>query len=176
MNTKAFFLTFVIYQSSMTIFNFSPKSNLSNWRIVNDVVMGGRSNGDFSINSNGNGLFKGLVSLENNGGFSMLQYRFKAIDVLLFSKVLIKLKGDQKTYQFRIKTNSSDYYSYVQSFDANGKWQTIEIPFNTMQPAYRGQKLDVENYPGKQAEMIGFLIGNKKNEAFQLEIDCIFLK
>lgn len=174
--TLLLILALSIYQNNMTIFNFNSESNINNWRIVDDVVMGGRSNGIFSINNNGNGLFKGYVSLENNGGFSMLQYRFKARDVSRFSKALIKLKGDGKTYQFRIKTNANDYYSYINSFDANGKWQTIEIPFNTMYPAFRGQKLQAINYPGKQAEMIAFLIGNKKNEAFQLEIDSIILK
>lgn len=168
--------TLIIFQTTMTIFNFNSNSNINNWRIVDDVVMGGRSNGNFSINNNGNGLFKGRVSLDNNGGFSMLQYTFETKDVSAFSKAVIKLKGDGKTYQFRIKTNGSDYYSYIKSFNTNGDWQVIEIEFNTMQPAFRGKKLNAENYPGKQAEIVVFLIGNKKNETFQLEIDSIVLK
>ncbi len=60
----------------MTLFNFDSKSDISNWRIVDDVVMGGRSNGAFKINDSGNGIFLGDVSLENNGGFSMVQYGF----------------------------------------------------------------------------------------------------
>ncbi len=169
-------LNLIILQTTMTLFNFNSKSNINNWRIVNDVVMGGRSNGEFSINKNENGFFKGYVSLENNGGFSMLEYAFDTKDVSRFSKTIIKLKGDGKTYQFRIKTNNIDSYSYIKSFTTNGEWQLIEIPFNTMHPAFRGRKLDAPNYPGKQAEMIAFLIGNKKNEAFKLEIDNIILK
>lgn len=170
------FFIFIISQNTMTIFDFNTKSNITNWRIVDDVVMGGRSNGTFGLSDSGTGLFKGKVSLENNGGFSMIQYSFDKKQVEKFTKVSIKLKGDGKSYQFRIKTNGSDYYSYVTSFNTSGDWQTITIPFSSMYPAFRGRKLDAENYPGKQMELIAFLIGNKKAESFQLEIENITLK
>ncbi len=160
----------------MTVFNFDSKSDISNWRIVDDVVMGGRSNGNFKTNDAGNGLFYGAVSLENNGGFSMVQYLFETQKISGYSKVCIKLKGDGKSYQFRIKKSNEDYYSYVTSFETSKDWETIEIPFNTMYPAFRGRKLDAPNYAGEHMEMIAFLIGNKKAESFNLEIDSIVLK
>jgi len=160
----------------MTLFNFNPSSDITNWNIVDDVVMGGRSNSTFSISDRGTGFFRGKVSLENNGGFSMVQYRFDTKEVDEFSKVIIKIKGDGKQYQFRIKTNNSDYYAYIATFKTSGDWETISIPFDTMYPAFRGRTLDAENYPGKQMEMIAFLIGNKKAENFKLEIDTIKLK
>ena len=39
-----------------------------------DVVMGGKSSGSFALSPEGHGVFKGAVSLENNGGFSSLRY------------------------------------------------------------------------------------------------------
>lgn len=169
-------LILIITQTHMTLIDFNTKSDISSWKIVDDVVMGGRSDGDFKINDAGNGLFFGDVSIENNGGFSMVQYRFDTKKVNDYSKVCIKLKGDGKAYQFRIKENDSDYFSYVVSFETSKDWETIEIPFNTMHPAFRGRKLDAANYGGKHMEMIAFLIGNKKAEAFSLEIDSIILK
>ena len=160
----------------MMLFDFNSKSNISNWRILDDVVMGGRSDGHFIINKAGNGLFHGKVSLENNGGFSMVQYRFDTKDVSNYSKVFIKLKGDGKTYQFRVKSESNDSHSYISSFETTGEWQTIEVPFNTMSPAFRGSNFTIGNYTGKQMELIAFLIGNKKAESFKLEIDSIILK
>ncbi len=159
----------------MTIFNFNKNSNITNWTITSDVVMGGRSNGTFSINENGFGVFQGKISLENNGGFSMVQYKFDTIKVSAFTKVCIKLKGDGKPYQFRIKTKNTDRHSYIALFETTGDWQTIEIPFNTMYPAFRGRKLDIVNYSGEQMEQIAFLIGNKKEEGFRLEIDGVVL-
>lgn len=163
-------------QKSMTLFNFDTESNINHWRIVDDVVMGGRSNGNFKINKVGNGLFYGEVSLENNGGFSMVQYSFDTKKTDGFSKVCLKIKGDGKAYQFRIKANNADKHSYITAFKTSGAWETIEIPFNIMYPAYRGKTIDIPNFEGQQAVMIAFLIGNKKAEAFNLEIDSIVLK
>jgi len=163
-------------QTTMTLFDFDSKSNISNWRIVDDVVMGGKSDGKFKVNSNENGLFYGKVSLENNGGFSMVQYTFETKAVNNYSKVCIKLKGDGKIYQFRVKKTNDDKHSYISSFKTTKDWETIEIPFNSMYAAYRGRKLNIPNYDGEQIEMIAFLIGNKKAESFNLEIDSIILK
>ncbi|WP_299443118.1 CIA30 family protein [uncultured Aquimarina sp.] len=162
--------------STLLIFDFERNSNLSNWNIVNDGVMGGLSQGKFKINTDGNALFSGTISLENNGGFSSVRYRFTTKEVKGYTKVLIRLKGDGKKYQFRIKSDAYDRYSYIAHFKTTGDWQTIEISLSEMYPAFRGRKLDIPNYPSEIMQEIAFLIGNKKSESFKLEIDKIELK
>ena len=157
----------------MTIFDFTSESNISNWKIVDDVVMGGRSDGNFEINSEGHGAFSGEVSLENNGGFSSLHYYFEAEKTDQFSKFVIRLKGDDKEYQFRVKNSQNQRHSYIYKFNTTGNWQTIEIPFSKMTASFRGNALDLDNYNGKQMEEIVFLIGNKKAESFKLVLDSI---
>ena len=161
---------------NMTLFDFSLNSDLSNWMIVDDVVMGGRSNGQFEINKEGHGVFSGDVSIENNGGFSSVRYYCGSLDVAKYRKAVIRLKGDGKSYQFRTKTDKYDRHSYVYSFKTSGDWEVIEIPFSNMQPKFRGRQLNRSNYPGERLEEVAFLIGNKKNEPFKLEIDSIILK
>lgn len=157
------------------IFEFSKKSDISNWKIVDDVVMGGRSSGTFDLNEEGNGVFEGRVSLENNGGFSSLRYRFNKISIKPYTKIMLKVKGDGKTYQFRIKNKSSDYYSYITYFNTTKDWETIELSLSDMYPTFRGRKLNMSNYDHESIEEIAFLIGNKKEEDFHLEIDSIVL-
>lgn len=159
----------------MTIFNFKSDSNLSNWTVVDDVVMGGRSDGRFKINSDGHGEFSGMVSLENNGGFSSVRHSFKTVNSAAYSKFVIRLKGDGKEYQFRVKANGNSRHSYIYKFKTSGDWQTIEIPFSEMSPSFRGYTLDMGNFNGNQMEQIAFLVGNKKAESFQLLIDRIGL-
>jgi len=65
----------------MTLFDFTPESDISNWVTVDDTVMGGRSDGHFRINDEGHGEYGGHVSLENNGGFSSLRYRMPTIRI-----------------------------------------------------------------------------------------------
>jgi hypothetical protein len=45
-----------------------------------------------------------------------------------------------------------------------------------MYPSFRGRKLDAPNFSHDNIEEIVFLIGNKKNERFELIIDKIALK
>lgn len=160
----------------LPIFQFSSASNISNWHVVDDVVMGGVSSGNFNLNNENFGNFFGTISLENNGGFSSLHYKFKSIRVKVFTKVVIEIKGDAKDYQFRIKDNQNHYYSYIYKFSTNNSWQTIEIPFSSMSPVFRGKKLAMENFNANKISQIAFLIANKKNEHFQLLIKGIYLK
>lgn len=158
------------------IFDFSKDVDISSWRVVDDVVMGGVSRGNFKINEKGNGLYFGTVSLENNGGFSSLRFRFDKINVSKYSKVVLKIKGDGKNYQFRLKDKFRNYYSYIQVFSTSKDWQLVEINLSEMYPAFRGRKLNMDNFSSESIEEIAFLIGNKKAQSFQLEIDEIYLE
>ncbi|MEB8327919.1 CIA30 family protein [Flavobacteriaceae bacterium KMM 6897] len=158
------------------IFDFNKNSNLSEWTVMDDVVMGGRSSGAISINSEGHGVFEGRVSLENNGGFSSVRYQMKTVSVKGYSKCVIRLKGDGKYYQFRIKSKNEDYYSYIAKFNTTGQWQTLELILEEMTPWFRGRKLDMPNYPVMTMESISILIGNKRAEDFMVEIDKIELR
>jgi NADH dehydrogenase [ubiquinone] 1 alpha subcomplex assembly factor 1 len=162
--------------ASNIIFDFNQKSNLKDWVIVDDVVMGGKSSGSFELSPEGYGVFKGSISLDNNGGFSSVRYKFDRKSIKEFTKIVLKIKGDTKKYQFRIKTNSSDYYSYITTFTTNGDWQEIQVPLKSMTPSFRGRKLDKPNFSDDAIEEITFLIGNKNEENFQLLIDKIELK
>lgn len=163
----------VLFINSQLIFNFNHNTNISDWKIVDDVVMGGRSNGTFKIDSDGNGVFSGDVSLENNGGFSSVRYQFEKINTTKDSKVIIRLKGDGKEYQFRIKNNRNTYYSYITNFKTNGDWENIIINLKDLYPSFRGQTMNISNFTGNSIEEIVFLIGNKKNESFNLILDKI---
>ena len=164
------------YLSSHVIFDFNKNSSISNWVVVDDVVMGGRSNGNFQLNKDGKGVFYGKVSLENNGGFSSLRYGFNKLNLEKFKSIILKIKGDGKNYQFRIKHKSTDYASYITSFSSSGEWQEIEITLNSMYPSFRGRKLDEPNFFHKSIEEVTFLIANKRNEDFILLIDKIELR
>ena len=155
------------------IFDFTEEADLKNWSVVNDTVMGGQSAGKIGKDAQGKGLFEGHVSMDNNGGFTSIRYDAGKIKLQGYSKFVIVLKGDGKTYQFRLKTNSNDYYAYVYSFETSDNWQTIDIHFSCMVPSFRGKSLNMANFPGDYMEEIGFLIGNKKVEEFKLAIDNI---
>jgi hypothetical protein len=135
--------------------------------------MGGRSEGNFMVNEEGNGVFYGKVSLENNGGFSSLRHQMETADISGYAKAYLHVKGDGKRYQFRVKSSRYERQSYIAYFETSGEWETIEIPLKKMYPSWRGMKLDMPNYPAKTLEEITFLIANYRAEEFRLEIDKV---
>lgn len=158
------------------IFDFEKKSNIENWSVVDDVVMGGKSSGLFELNDEKNGVFKGHISLKNNGGFSSIKYKFSKIFIGNASKICLKIKGDGKIYQFRIKSKFTDKHAYISFLSTNMAWQTIEIHLKDMYPTYRGKKLILPNFSDQYIEEIAFLIANQKEENFELLIKKIELK
>lgn len=162
--------------NTITLFDFNKKSDTTNWKSVDDGVMGGLSSSTFSIDEDGDGKFTGTVSTENNGGFCSVRYFFKPISLKGNTIFCLRLKGDGKKYQFRVKSKASDYFSYIYEFQTTRDWQTIQIPITEMYASFRGRTLNLPNYDGMSLEEIAFLIGNKQNENFKLLIDKIEVK
>ncbi len=162
--------------NSLLLFDFSESPDWSSWEVENDVVMGGNSSSKLTRSPEGNAVFTGSVSLENNGGFASVQNHFKPKDISEYDKAVLRVKGDGKEYQFRVKADLDERASYVHSFKTTGEWQTVEIPLNKMEPTYRGKKMDKPNFNADQIQEIRFFIGNGKAEDFKLEIDKIELK
>ena len=96
-------LTILFYQmmTSSIIFDFKSNSGHDGWKIINDDAMGGKSNGQMSMNTDGHGVFSGYVSTENNGGFSSVRYAPLGLHVKKFDRFKLRVKGDGKSYQSR---------------------------------------------------------------------------
>lgn len=170
------FIVIAMSIQTSVIYDFSNENQIEKWQIVNDGVMGGLSSSKISLTENGHGKFSGHVSLENNGGFAsvrlMTTIEMKPND----NHILLKIKGDGKTYQFRLKADQNQSQSYVQFFETNGDWQTVRLDLKDFYPQYRGRKLDMPNFNFSKVEEIRFLITNKKEQDFELLIDSIELE
>ena len=166
----------MISQADSVIFDFTQNPNSDSWHIVNDGVMGGLSKGKMSRSENGSAIFEGFITTENSGGFSSVKHSFTKKDVSNFKNVVLRVKGDEKAYQFRIKENLDHPFSYIQEFQTSGAWENISIPLASFYPSFRGNTLNMPKYIGKFMEEVTFLIGNKKKEYFALEIERIWLE
>lgn len=162
--------------SEKVLFDFTKKADVSEWSIEDDSVMGGVSRGRFRINEEGHGEFTGTISLENNGGFSSVQWNFDPVAVGSHKAFVVRVRGDGKKYRLLTEEQPGDRHYYQAEFEAGTDWQTIEIPFSKMEPHFRGDKLDKPNFPGKTATQVRFMVANNKAETFRLEIDKVFLR
>jgi len=165
-----------IQMNAQEVYDFTPESESDIWFVVDDRVMGGRSQGNVGLSEYGHGIFQGTVSLENNGGFSSIRARMEELQTEDYSAFKIRLKGDGKNYQFRVCSQLNERHSYQYEFPTTGEWQEVTVPFDQMIPTFRGMRLNMPNYPGETLRECSFLISNKKNESFRLEIDKIWLE
>ena len=176
------FLLFFLMLSSFTqtntdeIYKFTTSTKVNEWRIVNDGVMGGISKSSLMLNDFGNGQFMGHVSLANNGGFASIQLN-KTIQLADEKKfILLRIKGDGKSYEFRLKSQIYGQESYVYPFMTTGEWEIIKLPISEFYPQVFGRKLNRPNFNFKSIEQLSFLIANKQEEDFRLLIDWIGLE
>lgn len=163
----------MLVSTGITIIDFSDEGSMRNWRVTNDTVMGGRSNSSIQLDENGNGVFSGHVSTANNGGFGMVRLAVKIPLNATYETLKLKVKGDGKKYQFRLKSSTSQRYWYVQSFQTSTEWETISLKLKDFYPSYRGYRLNKENFSYNAIREIAILIGNKVDEDFKLQVSSI---
>lgn len=165
-----------MHQNDGIIFDFENPGEIDRWRVVNDGVMGGLSRSELIFSDKNSAIFKGNVSLENNGGFASTRTIPHSYELDGHEGIVLRVRGDGRKYQFRLRTDDRfDGISYRREFatEANA-WTEIAIPFREFEPTFRGRILkDVKPIVPEAIQQLGFLIANKKAEKFQLEIDWI---
>jgi len=163
--------------STQTMIYSFTKQGKGKWRVQDDVVMGGRSDSQLKITEKNYAHFSGRVSLENNGGFCSIHQTVEKnpYNIPDNSKVfLLHINGDGKDYNFRVRTpNGRHSYGFTFSTKEDGNWETISIPFNMMEATYHGEPVEVPNYAGENVVEMQLLIGNKKEESFEILIESI---
>ena len=75
--------------------NFDSELNNRNlnWSTVNDTVMGGRSSSIWKAGSFSSSVFKGYLSLENNGGFASVRHNVRNKNFSDESGIYLKFTG-----------------------------------------------------------------------------------
>ena len=152
-------------------------NNLLNWNIVNDSVMGGRSQATLKLINNTYANFKGYLSLQNNGGFSSIRAYYPP-DLTNVKSIVLKVRGDGRKYNFRIRGNTGNWASYTHSFDTvEGEWNEIELKIDDFYPVYRGYTL--KNMPQLSEVIIkeiGIMLSDIIEVSFSIDIDWIMAK
>lgn len=166
MNTQA---------ADQTLFDFHHTESSDAWQIVNDDVMGGISRSRFYV-TNSLAVFRGEVSLENNGGFASVRSRPLKTPLAEADAFVIRVRGDGRQYKFTARMdNAFDGPVYQAVFRTRqGEWEEHTLPLRQFVPSYRGRQLPGE--PPLQApkvSSVGFLISDKQEGPFQLTVAWI---
>jgi NADH dehydrogenase [ubiquinone] 1 alpha subcomplex assembly factor 1 len=153
------------------LFDFTTRPN---WYTVDDNVMGGVSNSEARIIDE-NLSFSGMMSLENNGGFSSVRSEWIPIDLSDYDGILLRVLGDGKTYRLRIRSaETGPNISYNASFETTpDSWEIFYFPFADMVPTYFGTVVDVDKLDTSRISSFGFMLSDKQPGEFELLVDWI---
>ena len=106
-------------------------NNPSNWYVVTDQVMGGKSvlEADYS-----DGIFSlsGFVTTENNGGFVRLAHMPKNVDKEV-KGIRFMAKGNNESYEVHVTMQGirmPPWAYHSSKFNVNKEWQMFEISFS----------------------------------------------
>jgi hypothetical protein len=111
-------------------FTDADAQEILRWRVINDDVMGGLSQSRIELSPAATALFSGQLALENNGGFASIRRRADNYNLNGCTGVVLKVKGDGRTYQFRVKTDEQyDGIAYRTLFATDThQWQILTLP------------------------------------------------
>ncbi|MEM9420333.1 MAG: CIA30 family protein [Planctomycetota bacterium] len=173
-----------------------PQSN-DRWAVVNDNVMGGRSEGDVSFDADGPGVMVMTGDINTNGGgFASVRMRMDgdlftsdaATEVLENLRAIrLRVRGDAASLgrpfalrlEDRIRRGRGINFRTLLPIDKDADpndWQDITIPVTDLQPTFRGFALDPDEWAPldtSQLARLGLILSDVVDGPYRLEIDRI---
>ena len=108
------------------------------WGPLDDVVMGGASKSDLAPGGNFDGVWSGIVTTANNGGFAGIRSKifspFK--DASLCRGLVLRVQGDGNRFKFIARDDTEwNGIAWSTSFDTKaGKTTEVKIPWSKLVP------------------------------------------
>jgi hypothetical protein len=161
---------------SLLLADFPASIQNLTWRVVNDGVMGGRSEGGFRLEERSL-LFTGTTNTDG-GGFSSIRSGVQRFDLGDYDGIRLRVRGDGRTYTFRLATwdtrNGRHQPSYWADFGTRGDgWEVIDVSFRRFRPRWRARWLEGPELNPSAVDGLGLMIYDKRDGPFRLEVDWI---
>ncbi|MFK7948737.1 MAG: CIA30 family protein [Saprospiraceae bacterium] len=174
-----FFLAVLLTNNQSVKIDFGKNKDGKDWQIVNDGVMGGRSQSTISFEKNSM-IFKGNVSLENNGGFASMRASFGEYDFSKYETMTMRFRGTARKFAVTMQKEAVFYLpNYKYFFTPNpDEWQTLEMKLTDFETYQMGRAIGGTVSEEDLTKIIryGIILYDKKAGDFELEIDYIEFK
>ena len=161
-------------ENARTLFDFSAVDAASQWQIVNDGVMGGRSTSAAAITSAQQMRFSGSLSLANNGGFASVRSRPRRLGLQPGDSIMLRVRGDGRRYTFNLYVpDRRTAFSYRTEFTTvAGQWMEIRLPLDRFVATSFGRPVGGSLNP-RRVDSVGILLGDKNPGRFEITVDWI---
>lgn len=162
--------------AAKVLFDFSVPERERTWWPVNDDVMGGISRSAVK-GSEGSLHFRGVLSLENNGGFASMRHRAAPHDLGAATSLVLRVKGDGRIYRMQLGTSAQfrrSRIAYQAEFTTrSGEWEEVRVALAAFAPTYRGRTLAGPPLDQAEIQEFGIMLADGKAGAFALEVAWI---
>ncbi|GAB5500510.1 MAG: CIA30 family protein [Pseudohongiellaceae bacterium] len=140
------------------------------WYVVNDGVMGGQSDGGYSLEDDVL-VFTGVTNTDG-GGFSSIRTQPEALGFSDQQQIVLHARGDGRRYVCRLEDDRGTAYwaDFEPPADA---WGEVSIALTAFRPRFRGRWLDGPPLDPTRVTMLGLMCYDGRDGAFRLEIDRI---
>lgn len=157
------------------IADFSDPEETRRWSAVHDRVMGGVSEGGLEFDTAGFARFAGVVSLDFGGGFASVRRAPADLGMADARALRIRVRGDGKTYQLRLRPgNRLDGVTWQSTFVPGEDWSDVVLPLADFKPVFRGRPVpEAGALDRAAARQVGFLIAGRQSGPYRLEIRSI---
>jgi len=160
-------------EQELLIDDFSSQDGISSlgteWEMITDQVMGGRSTGTFSLEEiDGQTCLRlrGDVSPDRRAGFIQaslsLKQNGRPFDGTPYQGLRLIVRGNGETYYIHFKNHKTimPWQHYEASFFADEEWQEVEIPFDQFSP-----QLFRKSFDPKRLKTVAVVAGKKDFKA-----------
>ncbi|XP_020627730.1 complex I intermediate-associated protein 30, mitochondrial-like [Orbicella faveolata] len=180
------------FKYSEVLWNFRNKETLEQWTLITDEQFGGKSTAEFVRSPGGKAVFKGNISTElpaaTNVKYSgMCSIRSQpqrdrkgdvtANEVADYDGIVVRLRGDGRTYTLNVQTKGIRDDDIHQSFfhtRGGPYWEIVRLPFTKFVLTNAGYLQDQQMY-FPRIRTVGFTLADHNTGPFHLEIDYIKL-
>ncbi|MBL37207.1 MAG: hypothetical protein CMP07_02240 [Xanthomonadales bacterium] len=157
---------------TVPLFEFEDSTE-SNWSVVNDGVMGGRSKGYREV-AGGIMRFDGTL-VTRGGGFTSV-WTPRRVDLSSFDGLEMRVRGNGR--DFEVEVNDGLRYGWRNvsrriPFETTEEWRTVRVPFSDVRSTVFGEPVNVAQIDLASVERFGFYILDGIDGPFWLEIDSV---
>lgn len=155
--------------------DFGSMYEKHSWYVLNDSLMGGRSEGAFTAEK-GQLIFAGRTNADE-GGFSSIRTDGMHITLSRFAGIRLRVLGDGRQYTWRMTTTAKHQgqpIAYWATFETRkGVWATVDLPFADFVPRFRGLPIDGPPFDANNITGMGLMIYDKQDGPFEVRLDSM---
>ena len=156
--------------------DFSNSDAVRDWRVVNDGVMGGLSQGT-RFAEDDHMTFQGTINT-NGGGFSSLRLPMSRGVLADATAMTLTLRSDGRQYSLTFRTSErwrgrSVSYQIDIPTTAPDRWTEVTVPFSDMRTSVFGRSVRAAPFDPADVREMGIILADGIDGEFSLQLKQI---